>query len=101
MGGRDFICKDGTTISKGSFCFLPHMVLHRNGKIFKDPDCFDPERWESSDVKEMRDSLFTFSLGRRSCIGKPLAVAQFNTIIPRILSKFKFDVEKDGELRFF
>lgn len=60
--GRDIKCKDGPMIiPKGSVCTFPQIILHRNEEIFKDAECFRPERWDTdSDTEMMRQALLPF-----------------------------------------
>lgn len=99
--GRDLSFNNGSiVIPKGATCFLPMILPHHNEETFKDPENFRPERWEKEDDK-MRAALMTFSLGIRDCVGKSLAVAEIYSVLPRLLTDYKFEVEEEGILDFF
>ena len=99
--GRDISCKEGSMIiRKGTNCFMPFILPHRNQSVFKDPDVFRPERWEMAD-KPMHEAFMPFALGKRNCIGQSLAVAELYSVLPRLLAEYTFDVETEGELEFF
>jgi len=101
LTGRDFLCNDGATvIPKGVICFLTQIIPNRSEKVFKDPDCFCPERWESAD-KAMREAVIPFSLGTRNCIGQSLAKAELYSVLPKLFAEYKFEVEDEGKLDYF
>lgn len=87
-------------IPAGATVFLPQVIPNMNPHVFEDPETFNPDRW-ANPTKAMKESLMMFSYGKRGCIGQSLAKAELNTVLPLLLSKFKFDVEKTGELDFF
>jgi len=101
--GRDFCfgtSTDKVYVSKGAILFLPQILPNRDASVFEDPDKFYPERWESA-TKEMKESILMFSLGKRNCIGQSLATAELNSVLPRLLSEYKFEIEIPGELDYF
>ncbi|KAL2751877.1 hypothetical protein ACRALDRAFT_2045118 [Sodiomyces alcalophilus JCM 7366] len=56
----------GTTVEAQSYS------LHRDERVFADPDTFEPGRWEDAS-REMRAQLVAFGGGARACIGIHLA----------------------------
>jgi len=65
---------DGYNIPARTTVSCQVYTLHRNPDIFKDPDCFIPERWLNNDP-ELNRWWWAFSSGGRMCIGeqfKPL-----------------------------
>ncbi|ROT37832.1 cytochrome P450 [Sodiomyces alkalinus F11] len=56
----------GTTVEAQAYS------LHRDGRVFGDPETFDPGRWEGAS-REMREQLVPFGGGTRACIGLHLA----------------------------
>ncbi|KAL4753662.1 hypothetical protein BDW72DRAFT_190870 [Aspergillus terricola var. indicus] len=46
--------------------------LHRDEKVFGEPERFDPSRWEDP-TKAMKDAFMPFGAGSRNCIGLHLA----------------------------
>ncbi|KAJ5777243.1 pisatin demethylase [Penicillium odoratum] len=95
----------GKQIPGGTIVGINAWVLHRNGKIFPDPDSFIPERWlESSSeaLKEMEKSFFTFGAGSRTCIGKNISLIEMQKIIPQLLREFEIRLhspEQDWKTR--
>ena len=66
---------------------------------FPIPDEFLPERWNSTS-RDMEDSLLLCSLGNRRCPGQPLASVQSSFILEMILSRYSFEIEREGDFLF-
>lgn len=99
--GRDIICKEGSIIlPKGCLCFIPQILTHRNERVFPDPDLFLPHRWENAD-KKMRDAIMPFSLGNRNCLGQSFAMSEIYTVIPRLITNYRFEIETEGQFDYF
>jgi benzoate 4-monooxygenase len=69
----------GHEISAGVTISSPLDALHRNPKLFSDPEEYVPERWlADSDYHpeerfNLKEYVLPFSLGGRACIGRNLA----------------------------
>jgi len=102
---RDFIYKsqDSSTkmiIPKGSICYFPQLHVNRNKTMYPDPERFYPERWENVSP-EMKDARFGFSVGHRNCVGQSLAVSEMHSVLSRLSSEYKFEIEAEGQLENF
>lgn len=87
-------------IPKGSLMFLTsHLVLH-NPKYFKDPDEFQPSRWEFPS-KEATSAYMPFLVGPRACLGQGLANAEMRYVLSRLVADYEFTVEDEGTSTFF
>ncbi|KAK3361716.1 cytochrome P450 [Lasiosphaeria ovina] len=67
------ICPQDTEISStvppaNTTLALWNPAVHRDPRLWKDLDTFDPERWRSNERK-MRGSYFPFYYGPRNCLG--------------------------------
>ena len=58
---KQYVLPAGTAVS------MSVMPLHRNARVFRDPDAFIPERWLGENVKS---DLFVFGKGPRMCGGQ-------------------------------
>ncbi|KAI4162110.1 MAG: hypothetical protein LQ342_004280 [Letrouitia transgressa] len=71
--------------------------MNRSPRNYVDSDVYAPERWlEGKNAKYERDrkELFEpFMVGPRNCVGKPLAWAEMNLILCKVL--WSFDIELD------
>jgi cytochrome P450 len=100
LAGRDFDAGKGEIIPTGATIFMPQIAPNRNEDVFEDPETFNPDRWYNA-TPEMKNSLLTFSLGVRNCVGQALATAELDSILPRIVSEYDFEIEEEGSLEFF
>jgi cytochrome P450 family 135 len=75
------------TAPAGATVALPTTLVHRDPRIWSDPDEFRPERWLSEGVPEAFH--FPFGGGARRCVGEPLAMAEIRTVVPVILRRLR------------
>jgi cytochrome P450 len=69
--------------------------INRDPQVFPDPDTFNPWRWITEDGKfrgELLDKTPTFGVGRRACIGRPLARMELFLLLCRLMQTFAFTV---------
>ncbi|KAK7750180.1 hypothetical protein SLS62_007931 [Diatrype stigma] len=62
----DYVLPGGTTVATQAYS------MHRNARVFEDPDKYDPDRW-ANPTKAMKDAFMPFGGGSRSCLGIHLA----------------------------
>lgn len=90
--GGATIC--GQHIPEGTIVGINAWVLHRDPRVYADPDAFVPERWLDSSspekLKEMEQSFFVFGAGPRTCLGKNIVLMEMHKIMPQLLREFDF-----------
>lgn len=63
--------------------------LMYNPKYYKNPEVFDPERWNDKSTQNAEPySFIPFSAGQKSCIGKYLALMETKLIVIAFLTNF-------------
>jgi len=90
----------GYSLPENTFVNVHPLTLSLSEKFFHDPQGFHPERWIVSNTKDANSPFYTdnldavqaFSVGPRSCIGKPLALAELRLILARLV--WRFDLEE-------
>jgi cytochrome P450 len=87
-------------LAKGSIVFMPQYAANRDPDVYNEPDAFDPERWIHP-TSAMKEGLYPFSLGSRNCIGQSLAKAELDSVLPRLLSTYDFELVEEGQLDYF
>jgi cytochrome P450 len=61
---------NGYSVPRGTIVGMSSWMMHRNPKIFPNPDAFLPERWlDPANTAKLEKSLVSFSRGSRQCIG--------------------------------
>lgn len=83
---------EGHWIPEGVNIGVYPTVLHRNKEIFgEDANVFRPERWldNTEKVERMKNSMFTFSYGKYTCLGKNISKMEMYKLIPTLLRSFE------------
>jgi cytochrome P450 len=75
----------GHRLPAGVVTMVPIPLLHRDARLFSDPDAFRPERWRSAPAPV----YLPFGDGARRCLGEHLAHAYFAAIVPAILQRVR------------
>lgn len=83
----DRLC--GREIRRGDTVMLPIYALHRNRRLWHDPDRFDPDRFAAGrDID--RFAFLPFGGGPRICIGAAFAMQEAVIILATLLARFRF-----------
>ncbi|KAH8410927.1 hypothetical protein KR222_011720, partial [Zaprionus bogoriensis] len=80
-------------IKKGMNVLIPAGAMHRDEKLYPNPDCFDPENFTPERVQN-RDSVewLPFGDGPRNCIGMRFGQMQAQIGLAKLITQFKFSV---------
>ncbi|MCA0906517.1 cytochrome P450 [Ruegeria marisrubri] len=66
--------------------------LHRQARLWDDPDGFDPNRWGTENGKRcQRDAYIPFSAGPRVCTGAGFAMVEGPLILSMLLRRYRFE----------
>ena len=94
----------GYFVNKDSQIFMNSWFIHHDVRIWGDPWNFRPERFLDaqghllSPEHELRQSIVTFSFGKRSCPGEILAMTRIFLYIARILQTYDMDPPSTGDV---
>ncbi|KAI1381468.1 cytochrome P450 [Hypoxylon crocopeplum] len=90
--GKDFI-PAGAEVTSHAY------VLPRDTDFYgPDADVFRPERWlEPGRDVELENSLFTFSIGPRVCLGKDIATMEMWKFLPEMVRNFDLKMLEVGK----
>ena len=78
----------GYPIPAGTTVVFSPWVVHRNPRIWPDPQRFDPHRHLGEQPERHRLALMPFGAGQRICIGKGLALLEAHYTLAKLLRKF-------------
>ncbi|MBJ3763987.1 cytochrome P450 [Maribius pontilimi] len=74
----------------GDLVVLSPWHLHRQSRLWDDPDAFDPGRWQTENGKSCaRDAYIPFSAGPRACTGAGFAMAEGVVLLAAILADWR------------
>ena len=79
----------GYPVAKGTMVAISTYVMHRDPKLFADPDRFDPDRFTpENEAKLPKYAYLPFGAGPRICIGNSFAMMEARLILLTVLQKF-------------
>jgi cytochrome P450 len=82
----------GYHVPAGTTVILPQWVIHRDGRFFRQPERFAPERWTEELERGLpRCAYFPFGAGPRVCIGNSFALMEMRLILPIILQRWHLE----------
>ncbi|MFD2174677.1 cytochrome P450 [Rhodobacter lacus] len=88
----------GRKVAKGSLIVVSPWHLHRHERIWKDPDDFDPTRWDTPEGRESsRLSYIPFSAGPRVCPGAGFAMAEGPLLLAMMLRSYRVELVEGRE----
>jgi cytochrome P450 len=80
----------GYEIPAGSIVFVSPYVVHRHPSFWRDPEGFDPRRFES---EKPRGAYFPFGGGPRMCIGNGFATMEAELVLATIAQRVRFELQ--------
>ncbi|KAM3828521.1 cytochrome P450 1A5-like [Vipera latastei] len=92
---RDTVFK-GYFIPKDLCVFINLWQVNHDENLWKDPSAFDPERFLTASGKEVNtgesEKVQIFGLGKRRCIGEPIARREIFLFLTTLLQNLQFSV---------
>jgi cytochrome P450 len=77
-------------LPKKTRVLFSHYMTHHLPEVYRDPERFDPARWET--IKPSPAEYLPFGAGLRTCLGAALAQCLIKLAIAHILPQWKIDV---------
>lgn len=88
----------GEKFKEGSTFMISPYSIHRNKKVFEEPERFNPERFtENIGIELPSFSYFPFGGGSRSCIGSRFALMETALVLAVLGKRFSFLINKDTQ----
>ncbi|KAF5587892.1 benzoate 4-monooxygenase cytochrome P450 [Fusarium pseudocircinatum] len=79
----------GHHIKQGTTVAVSPWTIHRNRKLYKNPDEFDPERWfDPEQLSNLRRYYIVFSQGPRQCLGRHIAIVELQILISTLVRRY-------------
>lgn len=87
---EDDVLPSGAPVAAGARVHISPWVVHRDPRLWRDPDRFDPDRFrEEASAERPRYAYFPFGGGPHVCIGESLATAQILAVLATILARWR------------
>ncbi|RMZ80487.1 hypothetical protein DV737_g3016, partial [Chaetothyriales sp. CBS 132003] len=103
---KDMILPGGYKIPKGAVLIPIFPAIHTNPSHWRDPERFDPDRWDTEEVKNRHKAAYTpFAMGPRGCIGYNYALMQTKVVLCNMIYRYHWEststaaVEYDPEFQ--
>ena len=81
----------GRAVRPGAQVVLSPWHLHRQERLWDNPDGFDPARWNTDNGRTcMREAYIPFSTGPRVCTGAGFAMVEGVVLLALLLKSFRF-----------
>ncbi|XP_058814811.1 cytochrome P450 4C1-like [Topomyia yanbarensis] len=81
---------NGAIIPAGTTISIKIYNIHRNPKVWPDPEKFDPERFsKANENKRGPYDFIPFSAGSRNCIGQRYAMMELKVTLIKLLAKYR------------
>jgi cytochrome P450 len=81
----------GYPVPAGTTILMSQWVMHRDPRFFREPERFDPDRWDERRAKDLpRFAFFPFGGGPRLCIGNTFAVTEAVLVLATLAQRFRF-----------
>ncbi|KAI1840220.1 hypothetical protein JX265_010784 [Neoarthrinium moseri] len=87
----DLILPNGFRLPKGAVVIPEVHHLHHNSQIWENPTRFDPERWDTEQVKSRhRASYIPFAMGPRMCIAMNFVTREVKILLAQLVYRYEF-----------
>ncbi|KAH8695415.1 putative cytochrome P450 monooxygenase [Talaromyces proteolyticus] len=97
----DLILPGGYKIPKDSVLIPALHHIHNNPDIWDNPARFDPDRWDTEEVKKRHKAAYIpFAMGPRMCIGFNFALQEIKVFLPKLIYRYKFTREGDNHIEY-
>lgn len=87
----DVVLPGGYRLPADSVLIPALYAIHTNPAVWRDPFRFDPDRWDSEEVKgRHRCAYIPFATGPRGCIGFNFALLEVKILLSELVSRYEF-----------
>jgi cytochrome P450 len=81
-------------VPKGAVVVVSPWLLHRNPRLWPDPDRFDPDRFDATTPRD-RYSYIPFGTGSRVCVGASFAMTEAILVLATMLQSHRIRLVAD------
>lgn len=84
----------GMKIPKNSSLLFSLHEIHRHKDFWKNPDAFDPDRFNEKDKLQASEYYYPFGAGPRMCVGSNFAMYEMVLAIAEVMKTYKIEEKK-------
>ena len=90
----DVVLPQGYRLPADSVIIPALYAIHTNPNVWRDPFRFEPERWDTEEVKQRhRCAYVPFATGPRGCIGFNFALLEVKILLSELVYRYEFERE--------
>jgi cytochrome P450 len=83
----------GYRVAAGTQLLISQYVIQRDGRFFRDPETFDPDRWTDGSTEGLPPyAYFPFGGGPRLCIGSGFAKMEAVLLLATVAQRFRLEL---------
>ncbi|XP_074592911.1 cytochrome P450 4C1-like [Brevipalpus obovatus] len=91
---------NGYSIPAGTLTATSIYSIHHDGKIYPDPEQFDPSRFDPDNITKIPPGAYIpFGDGPRRCIGERLGLLESKIILSSIIKNFRIITSKENNVK--
>ena len=90
----------GYDFPKNTQVFLFLGGIHKSPKYFENPTKFNPDRYMNNELFKSNERVNFFGIGKRRCVGEPLAKEEVYLLFVSNLQKFKYQIPSNEKFDF-
>jgi len=94
----------GYQLRAGTNVIISQWVLHRDPKLYPNPERFDPERWREEVAGRRflpKFAYLPFGAGPRVCVGASLALTESALVLATLIARYRFSLASDKPIEAF
>ncbi|KIW95437.1 uncharacterized protein Z519_04021 [Cladophialophora bantiana CBS 173.52] len=97
----DVIVPGGYHLPANSVVVPALYAIHSNPKFWDNPARFDPDRWDTPQVKQRhRCAFLPFATGPRGCIGFNFALQEVKILFAELIYRYELTSESQGAIEY-
>jgi cholesterol 24(S)-hydroxylase/benzoate 4-monooxygenase len=97
---KENVTINNITLPKNTSLYIWNYPVHRDPKVWPEPDVFNPENFRNANYCEakMNGSYFPFSHGPRKCLGFSLALTEMRFVLATLIHHYNFSLSDNFKM---
>jgi len=86
-------------VKRGAMIMISPWTAHRNHLLWKNPDRFNPQRFDAAEQASDEGTHMSFGVGPRVCVGASFATTEAILIIAKLAQRYQFHAREADRVR--